>query len=555
MKQYVRLAGVATVILALVGALQLGWWSGGASATPSGMHFDSLTPAPFTTVAPGPVLIGAHAYADAALTTVTLSLHGSQIEQIGSQSETMLAISQQQVLSAGIYTATVVATDANGNQFQAEWDFVVSNNAGDSEWFHADGTPKATQINATMQSLVQAFRWHLYGLSWDGNAHPELPSHVGLTGTGDPVGPWVTGSTFDQAATDATLRSLVEAFRWHFWGISWDGSNHPDVPTHANTVQPPQSIDPWFTADGQPIPANITATLRSLVESFRWHFWGYSWDGSQHPDMPTHWTNPGSDTSTPTTTATTSPTTSPTTTATATSTPTSYPAEGAMLAQSTLTDIPALNSASGATGEPTPNGYKLTMPPNTFDGVFNSNWNYGDASYSVDVRTLSPTGPSAGCLMFRSVTTATDMQTFVSCLVYSGDGTIVGLQSFYLASSTSSTTPVTDQLGQFPISTSAKSTDWNTIKVISQGNNLWFFFNGTYLGTASHSGPSTGAVGVAVYNLDSNNSQNLEFTNMTVHGLQSTASTTGVASSAALSSNGVSWLPQALRLGLQGSIR
>jgi glutamyl endopeptidase len=85
------------------------------------------------------------------------------------------------------------------------------------------------------------------------------------------------------------MRSLVEAFRWHFWGRSWDGSRQPDMPTHARYVQGVQSISPWFEADGTPRQASIEATLRSLVEAFRWHFWGYSWDGGHHMhSMPTH---------------------------------------------------------------------------------------------------------------------------------------------------------------------------------------------------------------------------------------------------------------------------
>ncbi|GBD17473.1 hypothetical protein HRbin26_02394 [bacterium HR26] len=86
-----------------------------------------------------------------------------------------------------------------------------------------------------------------------------------------------------------SLKALVEAFRWHFYGQSWDGRPHPELPTHATVVTGPQPIDPWFTADGRPIPQNISATLRSLVEAFRWHFWAYSWDGQQHStDIPTH---------------------------------------------------------------------------------------------------------------------------------------------------------------------------------------------------------------------------------------------------------------------------
>jgi hypothetical protein len=102
---------------------------------------------------------------------------------------------------------------------------------------------------------------------------------------------WVTGTTFDEASANATLTSLVQAFRWHFWGISWDDAAHCDVPTHVancNDPLPAQGIDPWFTAGGAPRQEKIEATLRSLVESFRWHFWGYSWDGNHHFEIPTH---------------------------------------------------------------------------------------------------------------------------------------------------------------------------------------------------------------------------------------------------------------------------
>ena len=183
----------------------------------------------------------------------------------------------------------MTATDVDGHTFKTQWDVIVSSNLGDNEWFNADGSPKAAQINATMMSLVQAFRYHLYGQSWDGSSHPEMPTHANSITQAAPLSDWVTGSTFDEASTNATLKSLVEAFRWHFWGISWDGKDHPDVPTHANVVLPPQSISSWFTADGKPIPQNISATLQSLVQAFRWHFWGYSWDGQHHfTDMPTH---------------------------------------------------------------------------------------------------------------------------------------------------------------------------------------------------------------------------------------------------------------------------
>ncbi|MDI3340023.1 MAG: hypothetical protein QJR03_05780 [Sphaerobacter sp.] len=251
--------------------------------------FDQLTPAPFSRSAPGSVTIGVDVHSDSPIRSVTLTLNGQNLPEppitVVGNSATARATRS---LAAGVYSVTATATDADGDRYTAQWDFVVGA-AGESQWFTASGAPKPDQINATLRSLVEAFRWHLLGQSWDGAAHPEIPTH-GTTVTQAPaVGTWVTRDGFDQAATEATLRSLVESFRWHFWGVSWDGGDHADVPTHATQILPQQGIDPWFDEDGKPIRANIEATLRSLVEAFRWHFWGVSWDGQHHEsDMPTH---------------------------------------------------------------------------------------------------------------------------------------------------------------------------------------------------------------------------------------------------------------------------
>ena len=252
--------------------------------------FSNLSPAPFSTVAPGNVILAAEVTGTSDIADVAMQLDGESITPLLAGIGTLdVTASSTQALTAGSHTVTMTATDSENRVFKTQWDVIVSPNTGDNEWFYADGTPKSDQINATMTSLVQAFRYHLYGQSWDGSAHPEMPTHASTVTQAAPLSDWVTGTTFDEASTNATLNSLVQAFRWHFWGISWDGNAHPEMPTHASVVLPPQSISAWFNADGSPIQANISATLQSLVQAFRWHFWGYSWDGQHHfTDMPTH---------------------------------------------------------------------------------------------------------------------------------------------------------------------------------------------------------------------------------------------------------------------------
>ncbi|MGA7670060.1 MAG: hypothetical protein WBW04_06540 [Nitrolancea sp.] len=505
MKRNLRLATAAFLITALLGTLQFALIGGAAAANGGGITFDSLTPAPFATVEPGPVLIGAHASGAAALTDVKLDLSGSQIEEIGSQTETSLNVSQQQVLTAGTYTATVVAVDADGHQFQAQWDFVVSSNLGDTEWFFANGTPKADQINATMQSLVQAFRWHLYGLSWDGSNHPDLPTHVGLMGTGDPVGPWVTGTIFDQSGTNATLRSLVEAFRWHFWGISWDGADHPDIPTHASTVQGPQSIDPWFDANGNPIQANITATLRSLVESFRWHFWGYSWDGNDHPDLPTHgnFMSEGGTTPPP-----------PTDT---------VPMEDRAIYQSPLTDLAGYTKIGSVAPDTTQFGAKLSLAGGSDGGATRDNLQVGDNAYSVTLRKVAPdgvtyAGDSLGCIVYRAPQMNASGEFYEYCIVYS-DNFVTGTIAL-LASSSGSSILFEKDIADYPLISMETASSQHTIKVIAKGHDFWFYLDGDYQGTVTDDGPTDGTAGFAGHNLESSGLQQIEFSFFSVKSLK-----------------------------------
>ncbi len=334
---------------------------------------------------------------------------------------------------------------------------------------------------------------------------------------------WFNGNGQPKAdQINATIRSLVEAFRWHFWGISWDGADHPDIPTHAGTVQGPQSIDPWFDSNGNPIDANISATLQSLVESFRWHFWGYSWDGSRHPDIPSHaeyltgntdQPTPPTDEGTPTPTEST-PSTTP-----STGPDDGNPLEGSTAYQSALTSVASFTSPDGATGSAVADGYTITLPPGVADGATSGSANYGDASFSLDIKKLTMDGNSTACLVYRASQTGTSGAYYQFCLLYSAD-TIVGVQAILITVDNISSATNVNTVAGFQLDTPVSALDWHTVKVIAKGDQFWFYFDGSYQGTATFSGPSTGTIGFSAYNLDTDVTQTFEFATLTVENLQ-----------------------------------
>jgi len=356
----------------------------------TGPILSTLTPKPWTTVSPGKVQIAFSVVSPNPITTVTALLATGPTAspsqpltmQVNGLGTFQAQASAMPSLQPGLYTVRVTVQDSQGHVRRTTWPFVVSTNIGDSWWFLADGTPRREAIEATLRSLVEAFRWHLYGETWDGQPHADIPTHVSLNAgaihfdgfapdryatlppgeiqlavhvtadsplrdvtlwlNGQPLSPekggpsetslaifttqpltagsyglrataidaaghqltttwsfiisndpgesaWFFGNgTLKAATTTRTLKALVEAFRWHLWGISWDGQAHTELPTHATNVSPAQPLPTWFDSNGQPNQQALSDTLRSLVEVFRWHFWGESWDGQPHPEVPTH---------------------------------------------------------------------------------------------------------------------------------------------------------------------------------------------------------------------------------------------------------------------------
>jgi V8-like Glu-specific endopeptidase len=248
-----------------------------------GMRFVAVEPARYATVLPGRVRVSVQVESERPLRE--LAVRVASYEARSNQP----TVSLDAWLDPGNYTIEAVARDTSGRELRTIWDIVVSWDLGDTLWFDSQGRPKAEAVNATVRALVEAFRWHLYGTSWDGRDHRgAMPTHAQAVRPPEPVPVLVNADGFDREVTEATLRALVEAFRWHLYGISWDGALHSEVPTHAQRLLPPEPVDTWFTPEGQPIPEAITGTLRALQEAFRWHLYGATWDGTPRVDMPTH---------------------------------------------------------------------------------------------------------------------------------------------------------------------------------------------------------------------------------------------------------------------------
>ncbi len=247
----------------------------------------------------------------------------------------------------------------------------------------------------------------------------------------------------------------------------------------------------------------------------------------------------------PVPTATPSP--SPTQTATPTATPTpsatpssqsstSQPTEGTLFFHSPMTEIEPGVDESGSVGTVTAAGYMVTIPP---DGeAFDVNSTLaGDASFSLTTRAVSPIGDGSGCLMFRAEVTTTDVGFYGLCLLYSGTE-VLGVQAVYASTESGNTDPQVTDLGLYAPFPGLSSTEWNTIKVIAQGDHFWFLLNDELVGETTHSGRATGMIGYLAYNFDLSQEQSIEFRDFTIRSLASFIPTTHLVSAAAAPQRG-----------------
>ena len=245
--------------------------------------------------------------------------------------------------------------------------------------------------------------------------------------------------------------------------------------------------------------------VAELVESFRWHFWGYSWDGSDHPDLPTHgsFTHEGGTTPPP-----------PTDT---------VPMEDRAIYQSPLTDLSGYTKIGSAAAVTTQFGAKLTLAGGSDGGATKDALQVDDNSYSVTLRKVAPdgvtyTGDSLGCVVYRAPQMNGSGDFYEYCIVYS-DNFVTGTVAL-LVSSAGSSILVEDDIADFPLISKETASDWHTLKVIAKGNDFWYYLDNMYLGTATDDGPTGGTAGFAGHNLDASGTQQIEFSFLSVKALK-----------------------------------
>jgi hypothetical protein len=156
--------------------------------------------------------------------------------------------------------------------------------------------------------------------------------------------------------------------------------------------------------------------------------------------------------------------------------------------------------------------YHITAAQNKFPRVPAQGVNVGDGSVSVRVRMVSNSQKAAACLLTRMV--GNDTQDYSLCLASNGkaqasynflDGQGQPQSTVLLATKT------------YPGTLPANS--WNTLKITTKGQSLWFFINGVLMGKVDHAGPTGGGAAVGVGNADAAAAE-FEFTNLTIYGVE-----------------------------------
>lgn len=165
------------------------------------------------------------------------------------------------------------------------------------------------------------------------------------------------------------------------------------------------------------------------------------------------------------------------------------PAAGAVIATYDLSQgLQTGEVAPGVGAAVADGGYSLTMAGENFYVVYGTDGMLAEASISVDVRVAEGSVLSLGCVVGRM--TLEPLQNYEFCLT----NTSRFLAGYFNAAS--GATVLMEPTDQYYLDT------WTTLELRLRGARLWFFANGTLIGSAEHNGATEGYIGFQMYSLE-----------------------------------------------------
>ena len=143
---------------------------------------------------------------------------------------------------------------------------------------------------------------------------------------------------------------------------------------------------------------------------------------------------------------------------------------------------------------------------------------YTDVAVSVALHMQSGDPTSQGCVMTR-VDQLEQLYDYALCV--DGNGNVEALYEQFDADGNYTFEPLLPE-GITVAPPGPEGTPWTTLTIISRGEEFWFLIDGQLLGTATHTGPPGGSVGVLVNHYAESPTAPAEFafTNLVVHALE-----------------------------------
>ncbi|RIK45392.1 MAG: hypothetical protein DCC58_06580 [Chloroflexi bacterium] len=137
---------------------------------------------------------------------------------------------------------------------------------------------------------------------------------------------------------------------------------------------------------------------------------------------------------------------------------------------------------------------------------------FSDISASVDVREVSQGSAAAGCVSVRHDVSTGD---YSFCIL--GNGRTWAAYNYVDESGEWHTEVLLTDATRSGI---RPPSQWNTLKIVAKGNQLWFIANGVVHGSVQHTARWEGAVAVSVTTWDESQDAEFEFKNLIVRALQ-----------------------------------